>query len=297
MIYRPALLGLGRVHFQDAKRGVDHTEEISLLADFTGGARAVDWLDAREIAVTEDDLAPEPPTDPAGDPAAGRAATWEEPPAPAREPKSYTTWKRELSDTLYRNRRLTLLSHPLLGETSRPGESERDFRIRVAPLLRAERDRRLAEVESRLGERLGRLDESIRKAEARHQREAAQVTDKKRDSWISTAAAFVTIGSTLLGSKGLSRSTLGRATSAARGLGRVQKEEREAEEAAARVAELQAERDALARELDAELQRLAAEIDRSADALERVEIAPRRVDVEVRWTGLAWVPVPPGTPS
>jgi len=282
LAYRPALLGLGRVHFHDAKRAVDRTEEVALLASFTEGARAIDWQDAQPVEWHEDDLEPEP---------AAADATWEEPPAAAREPKNYTAWKRDLSDTLYRNRRLTLWQSPVVDETSRPGESERDFRIRLAPLLRAERDRRLAEVEAKLSEKLGRLDDQIRRAQERSAREAAQVTDRKRDAWVSGLSAVATIGSALFGRGSLSRASLGRATTAARGVGRVQKEEREAEQAAAKVAELQSERDALAAELDAELRRLTEELDGTSETLETVEISPRRVDVEVRWTGLAWVPV------
>jgi len=278
LVYRPAILGLGRVHFHDAKRGIEHAEEVSLLAELTGGARAVDWLEAREAGVDEDDLAPDPATD---------DASWEEPPTPALNPKSYKTWSRELADTLYRSRRLTLHRNPLVDETSGPTESERDFRIRVAPLVRAERDRRLSEIEDRLGQRLAKLDDRIAKAEDRSAREAAQVKDKGWDMAISAAA---TIGSALFGGRSRTRSALGRATTAARGMGRVQKERREAEEAAARVAELRTERDALARELDAELRRLADELDGAAETLETVEITPRRADVEVRWTGLAWVP-------
>ncbi len=281
LTYRPSLLGLGRVHFHDAKRGVEHTEEVALLAPFEEGARAVDWQEATPVDWHEDDLRPDPAAD---------DAAWQEPPAPAREPKRYTTWKRELADTLYRDRRLTLKTSPLLDELSRPGESDRDFKVRLAPLLRAERDRRLAEVEDRLGKQLGHLDDQIHKAEERSAREAAQVDDRKRDAWISGLSAVATIGSALFGRGRVSRASLGRATTAARGVGRVQKERREAEAAAERVADLQSERETLAAQLDDELRRLGAELDGAADHLEEVEIAPRRADVEVRWTGLAWVP-------
>jgi len=281
LTYRPALLGLGRVHFHDAKRDVDHVEEVALLASFVEGARAIDWLDATAVDWREEDLQDAPPaTD----------ATWEEPPAPAREPKRYTAWKRDLADTLYRSRRLTLKTSPLLDELSHPGESDRDFKIRLAPLIRAERDRRLAEVEERLGKRIGRLDDQIARAQERSAREAAQVSDRKTDTIISGISAAIAVGTALFGRGRLSRTSLGRATTAARGVGRVQKEEREAEAAAARVADLQSERDELTQELDDELRRLGAELGSAAETLEEVEIAPRRADVEVRWTGLAWVP-------
>ena len=276
--YRPAVLGIGRVTFVDAKRGVDHAQAVALAAEVDPeGVRPVVWGEAREIELRERDLGSTPPA--AGVPHA-------EVPAPARDAKCYREWERELSDHLYRARRLALLHSPVLDLTAAPDEDERAFRIRLAPLLRAERDRRLGEVEARWAEKLERLDDRLRKAAERVEREEDQAGSRKRDFWISAAA---TLGSALLGRK-LGRGSLGRATTAARGYSRVRKESEDVELAEAEVARLRGERDELAAELERELEALRDELDGAADRLETIEISPRRADVRVDWVGLAWVP-------
>lgn len=275
--YRPAVLGIGRVTFVEAKRGIDHAQAVALLAEIDPeGVRPVVWGEAREIELRERDLGSSPPAD----------GLHDEVPAPARDAKSYREWEKELSDHLYRARRLTLPHSPVLDLTAAPDEDERAFRIRLAPLLRAERDRRLGEVEARWAEKLERLDERLRKAAERVEREEDQAGSRKRDFWISAAA---TLGSALLGRK-LTRGALGRATTAARGYSRVRKESEDVELAEAEVARLRSEREELAAELERELEALRDELDGAADRLETIEISPRRADVRVDWVGLAWVP-------
>jgi hypothetical protein len=279
--YRPAVLGVGRVSFVDAKRDIDHTEAVALLAEIDPeGVRPVKWSEARELDVRERDLLTEPPVP------AGSGATYREVPAPARDETSYREWEKELSDHFYRKRRLVLHRSQLLDVASRPGEEERGFRIRLAPLLRAERDRRLGEIQETFGKKIERVDERIRRAQVRREKEEDQAGARKRDFWISAATA---LGSALLGRK-LGGASLGRATTTARGYSRVRKEAQDVELAEAEVARLRQEREELAAELERALEDLRDELDAASDDLDTIEIDPRRTDVKVDWVGLAWVP-------
>jgi hypothetical protein len=279
--YRPAVLGVGRVSFVDAKRDIDHPEAVAHLAEIDPeGVRPVKWSEARELDVRERDLLTEPPVP------AGSGATYREVPAPARDETSYREWEKELSDHFYRKRRLVLHRSPLLDVASRPGEEERGFRIRLAPLLRAERDRRLGEIQETFGKKIERVDERIRRAQVRREKEEDQAGARKRDFWISAATA---LGSALLGRK-LGGASLGRATTTARGYSRVRKEAQDVELAEAEVARLRQEREELAAELERALEDLRDELDAASDDLDTIEIDPRRTDVKVDWVGLAWVP-------
>jgi hypothetical protein len=183
-------------------------------------------------------------------------------------------------------RRLVLHRSPLLDVASRPGEEERGFRIRLAPLLRAERDRRLGEIQETFGKKIERVDERIRRAQVRREKEEDQAGARKRDFWISAATA---LGSALLGRK-LGGASLGRATTTARGYSRVRKEAQDVELAEAEVARLRQEREELAAELERALEDLRDDLDAASDDLDTIEIDPRRTDVKVDWVGLAWVP-------
>jgi hypothetical protein len=117
-------------------------------------------------------------------------------------------------------------------------------------------------------------------------REQQQSTQQKLQSAVS-------IGSTLLGAllgrKALSMSTLGRATTAARGMGRVVKESQDIAGAEARVTEAQSE---LA-ELEAELASETAKLESvAAVPIEALDVKPKRGGVDVRIVTLAWRAVP-----
>ena len=93
----------------------------------------------------------------------------------------------------------------------------------------------------------------------------------------------------LMGRRAVSFSTLGRATTAARGLGRSVKESQDVAAAQQRLVEAQQEEAALNAEIE---QQVAALSGQSPDAspIETIEIKPKRGGVEVQIVALAWQP-------
>ncbi|MDX2000517.1 MAG: ATP-binding protein [Thermoanaerobaculia bacterium] len=279
LTYRPALLGLAKVHFTDPKLGVEHSEDVAYVTDFSDGVRAIDWLAARPVEVSADHLEREP---------ASETALYVDPPDPARKAASYNGWSRDFADALFRNKRLALMRSPSLGLVSDPGETERDFRIRIQPLYRDERDRRLAEVEAAYAGKLERIEDQLARAEERRQRENADASERTWDTVLSVGSA---IGSVLFGrGKILSSGTLGRASSAARGVGRIAKERQQAQLAADAVGRLQADRDALIADRHAEVLRVRETLGDASEKFEPLEVKPKKTDVRVAWVGLAWSP-------
>ena len=279
LTYRPALLGLAKVHYSDPKLGVEHSEDAAYLTDFTDGVRAIDWLAARPLAVTADQLEREP---------ALENAQYVDPPDVARKAASYPPWTRDFADALFRNKRLTLMRSPSLGLVSAPGETEKAFRIRIQPLYRDERDRRLAEVEAAYAGKLERIEDQLARAEERRQRESADVSERSWDTVLSVGSA---IGSVLFGrGRVLSSGTLGRASSAARGVGRIAKERQQEQLASDAVERLQADRDALIADRHAEVLQVREALGDANEGFEPVEVKPKKTDVRVEWVGLAWQP-------
>jgi hypothetical protein len=260
------------VRYVDAKAGLDLERTVSILASAPPTAAEDAWGDG--VAVDATAAAGTPSTD----------ARWGAVSPAAAQAKSYTRWKRELADWLSRQLQLELLRSAGLGATSRPGESERDFRIRLRDLWREKRDAGAAALQAKYEPRLERLRAQIERAQATQARESEQLRQQKTQSAIS-------IGATVLGAfLGGRRSAVGRATTAARGLERSRKEAADVERAEASVEALQAKLQALDAEFQSELAAQDAGFDAEREPLERVAVRPKKTNIDVRSVSLAWVP-------
>lgn len=277
LLYRPMALGMGRVRFLDAKAEVDETREVAFLAEIGEGPVAVDWEEAVEVALAPSDLEPEP-----------RAGAEFAPlPTAAGKPKSYEAWGRDLASRLHRTQKLELFASPALGLRSRPGESERDFRIRLQQEAHERRDRAVEVLRKKYAPKRAALEDRLRRARQKKEREA----EEAKAHYVQTALSVgATLLGALLGRKTVSASTLGRATTAARGVGRSVKQAKD-------VARAEENEEAVARQLDeldvqfrAEADRLAAEADPLAAPLDIHAVRPTKTNISIRLIALAWAP-------
>ncbi len=273
MIYRPALLGLARVSYIDRQsRSTLLTEEPALLLPLAEELIDIDWQEADTAELDERDLEREP--------VAG--AAWAGLPAAAAKPKSYAGWQKELANALYRGRSLELFKSARLGVVSEPGESERDFRVRLAERAREERDEEIAKLRKKSETKVARLEERLRKAQQQVEVQAEQVSQQR----MRTAINF---GSTLLAAF-TGRSFRGSAGSALGSLGRTSKEKQDVRRAQETVEALTAQLEELNAELEAEIDELEERFDPEAEELATQSVRPRKSDIEVRLVALAWCP-------
>jgi len=278
--YAPALLGFGRVHLESPKHAVAQVIEVCRLAPLSEGG-AVDWLAAATSDLPEAELESEP--------LAG--GTFAALPARAQKKESFARWEKDFADALYRTVKLDLLRSPRLAVTSKPGEDERAFRIRLADAVREARDEERAKIEARFAPKVQQLEERERRALAKVEQEKQQASSKKLETAISVGA---TVLGALFGRKRLSTTTLGRAATTARSASRSMKEARDVDLAEESVEAVRARRAELEAELQAALAELAARFDPANETLETISVKPRKADVEVRRVALAWVPAAAG---
>jgi hypothetical protein len=281
-IYSPGVLGAARVSFSDRALGVDSTADVYYLARVTDDAIQLDWTAAERLDIRADDLSrtPENPD-----------ARFDPLPAAAAQPKKYAAWEKSLKSWLGQNERITLLRHAELAITSRPAESERDFRIRLQHEARAARDAAVDAVRRKFALKQAALAERLRRAEQTVERETQQASDSKMQTAVSMGATLL---GALLGRKAASVGTLGRATTAARGVGRSMKEASDVKRAAEGVESVKAAIAALDGEIAEAVAGVTARIDQDAP-LEQVSLAPKRGQIEVQFVALAWKPE--GTPA
>ena len=277
LAYRPALLGLATVHFTNRKRTREASEEVVAVVPDETSAPRVDWSAARELALDPARLAEEP----AGEASYG---SFDGAAPSVRDLKSHA---KSFSEHLYRNRTYELFESALVGETSHPGESERDFRIRLAELAREQRDEKVEALRERYAKRIESLRRKVAAAAERVDREKAQASSSKLDTAISMGT---TILSAFLGRKRLSSTTLSKAGSAARGFQRSSKEAGDVRRAEAALATWEDKLAELETELEVEIDELEDRYDPLREELEVVELRPRRTDVDVQLVTLAWLP-------
>ncbi len=277
LTYRPLLLGAADVHYSNSKT-IDLTQQLTLLAEISDGPIALDWNQATPIDLPVEDLASEPET---------AAAEFGEVPAKAAKERSYGAWSKDLATWLYRNHRLELLESPSLEIASNPGETERDFRVRLQQLAREKRDEAVEKLRRKYAPQFEQLEERKRRAEQAVAREQEEAKGQKYQTAISFGATLL---SSFLGRKRASMSTLGRATTAARGASRAMKEADDvgrAEENVAAITQRLADLDTEFKEETAALER---SLDPQTEELGKVSLKPKKVNIDVKLIALAWAP-------
>ena len=182
-------------------------------------------------------------------------ATFAEVPAAALAAKSYAEWGKALAAHLYKSGAAELFTAKSLKLTSNPGESEGDFRARLAQSLREHRDREVTKLREKHAARLKSLETRLQRAADKVEREKSQYGQRKLDTAIS-------IGTSVLGAIFGGRSTATtRAGSAARSAGRVFSERGDVARAGESLESLGAERDELLKRIEQEAGALTASLD------------------------------------
>lgn len=271
------VLGVAQVRFVDNKTAVESTKDLTRLAAISSGVVPVEWEQSTAVDGRVADLEREP----AGD------AEFETPPGVASKGKQYDLWKSELAGWMFRTQKLELLRSPATNMLSRPGESERDFRVRLQQVGREQRDRQSDDLRKKYAPKIAALRDRVRRAE--------QVREKQQnESRSSQVQAVISVGASILGAflgrKTLSTTNIGRATTAIRSAGRVMKESQEVGHAEENVATLQQQLTDLEAQFKSESDALMAATDPLTERLDLVSLKPSKSNIVVKLVALTWVP-------
>jgi hypothetical protein len=276
LLYRPMVIGGAKVNFADPKLGIDITRDVCFLTTITNNAVPVNWDDASEAGIALSDLEKSP----------ADGASFEDVPTEAGKSKNFQTWNKSFAAYLYGNQKIDLLKNTATGEISKPNESERDMRVRLQQSVREQRDSQVEALRAKFAPKIAAMQERIRRAQQAVDRESAQASQAK----IQTA---ISIGTTLIGAflgrKAVSRSTLGTATTAMRGVGRSIKEQEDVGRANESVEALQGYLNDAEAQLQSEIQALDTKSAQN-EPLETINIKPKKTSISVQLLALAWAP-------
>ena len=278
IFYEPMIMGMGTVYYANAKAGITAEDKVSLLAEIPASSAKLDWAEGQDVTLSDDDLQkfPEDPE-----------ATFSELPKGASSKTNYKKWGKAFHEWLYRNRKIELMKSPTFKEISRPGEEERDFRIRLQMAAREKRDLQIERIRKKYTTKIAALQERIRKAHHAVDREKEQAKQQKLQAALSFGA---TLFGALMGRKKMSRSTLGRAATTASRTGRILKERKDVQRAEENVEELGKKLADLEVLLAEETEEVKKNIDPLTEKLETYAISPKKKDISISLVAMVWVP-------
>jgi hypothetical protein len=266
--YEPALLARLRLRFDEEKAGFIRDVDVNRLWFPLANALPAS---SHDLDLTDEDLRSEPL-------GAGRFAalpTWID-----EEKELKAISKRVLDEVYARETTGTFVCAPL-GMWARADEDAAAFRARCEEEVNDRVDAAVAKLRSTYQTKVDRVQDKLRKAEAKHAAAERDVSSRKAEE------AF-NVGETLLSWFVGRKKSVGTAVSKRRQTSAAQGKLTEAE---AEIEALHQEAEELEQELVAAME--AARED-AAGALEQIE--PRQIgleksDVTVSWFGIVWVPV------
>ena len=280
LTYRPAVLVAAEARYAQSRLGVDETRDLQVLVPLNDGPIAFSPDHAELVDLAVEFLESEPVADAAFAPL---------PPEAARA-RSYKGWSRELTRWIKSDQPIVLYESKEMKLASEVGESERDFRIRLSERAREERDAQADRVRQRFESRFRTLEDRLRRAEQAAARRAAQSQQAVLNTGVAVLGGLL---GAILG--GGAKGQLGRASTAARGAGRVAQTRQEAAMAGETVEAVRAQIDDLERELQTELHRLDDAAVGEAP-LEEVAVRANLNAISMRLVALAWLPYGPTGP-
>ncbi|NBW96970.1 MAG: ATP-binding protein [Planctomycetia bacterium] len=273
--YEPAILGRARVRYAKAAARIDVDREVICLAPAGDSVGESAWEAAETL--------PEPPeVEPA--PRTGSFASL---PSTLAGPKGYAALATALKGHLARTAKLVVYSAPALDAVSRPGESEADFRLRIAQRAKEWRDEQIDDVRGRYAQKIATLADRIERARQKVEREKAEAKNQSLQTYVSIGSAVL---GALLGRKMASSTTIGKAATSMRSASRAARQQADVAHAEESLSTLEERRLALEEEVEAELERIRIDADPARVVLETIDVPARKTDISVDDVVLAWIP-------
>ncbi|HEY7638181.1 MAG TPA: hypothetical protein VH814_00550 [Steroidobacteraceae bacterium] len=277
LFYKPMVMGNAKLHFVDAKLALDQWQTTAYLAPLSDDGNEVLWSEARIVPDLKSRLGKAP----------APSSTFASLPGPALRAQSYATWGKALAAQLFESARSEAFVCDALKATSAPGMSEGDFRAQLALAAREQRDAAVADLKRKYAPKLAALEDQLRRATERVERERSQLNQQRLQSAFSIGASVL---GAFLGRRTFSATNVNRAASAARAATRIGRESGDVDRASDSVEVVQQKQRDLQQQFDADTAALEGRFDATAVVLRKVQVSPRKSDIAVGEVALVWTP-------
>lgn len=277
VVYKPAILGRARVRYARPSPRIEVDREVIFMAPAGDVLGESAWEAAETFAEA-----------PEVEPAPRQGAFAPLPPA-LSGPRGYSSLAASLKSHLGRTSKLTAWRAPVIDAVSRPGETEGEFRARIAHRVKEWRDEQIDAVRAKTATKLASLVDRIERARQKVEKEKAEAKNQSLQTYVSIGTAVI---GALFGRKKISATTIGRAATSMRSASRATRQQADVAHAEESLQTLEDRRQMLEEEIEAELDRIRHEASADRIALEEIDIPARKTDIAVDAVALAWVPEP-----
>ncbi len=273
LVYRPMIYATAIAHYYNSRAGVDEEKEISLLAPAPyGRSTRVDWDEAIEIDMGIEEMDDEPE----------EGALFEEIPPGLNSSKVFKKLEKSFRDYIYRNKTLKVYYNPVLKIYSKPGEDEREFKIRSQEIARELRDKEIDKLAAKFEKKKLALERKLARMERELEEDKAKYAALKRETYMSA-------GESILGFL-LGRRSISAASKISRKHRMASRAKAEIEEDMQIIEQIKDEMRRLEEDVKAAVDEITMKWGEAVENIQVKEIRPKKSDIDVLTVALAWAP-------
>ncbi len=277
LVYRPALMARGQLHYVRSTWKTDKWVEKTFLAQITGNQTPDEVWEESEEVLENLDFYHEPDDE----------AEFAKLPADMQKVKNYKRWEKEFKEYMYKDLPIILQKCSSLKMFSQAGETPGDFRVRLEQEASERRDEETEKLRKRYASKFTTLRDRIRRAEDKVEKEEEEYKASRMNSMLSVGT---TLMGALLGRKTLSVTNARRAQSSMRSFGRSSKQKSDIGRAQENLEELHIKYEDLEAEFNEAVERLEEKLSVENLEFEELTLAPRKSDLSVEQFAVVWLP-------
>ncbi len=277
LLYRPGLLASVRVRFAQASAGIDTQQDMTVFISAVDKVSPTMFDDAT-IEVEEEPEQQEHP-----DKEGGFAPL----PTELNRTKTFTELQSALKDYIYKNQKLSLWKFAELKETSQPGETEGDFRARIAHRMKEERDLAVEKLRSKYAPKMTTVQEQLRKAMQKVEKEKLEAKNQSMQAGVTVVTSIL---GAVFGRKLTSAANMGKIATGARTAGRLGAQKQDVAMAEESVEAITARMEKLDQQFQDEATALLEGAAAENLKLDETNISPKKTDITVNKFVLCWTP-------
>ncbi|MBA3238270.1 MAG: ATP-binding protein [Parachlamydiaceae bacterium] len=275
--YSGKIVGVGKLHFVNAKHNVDEWQPICWIGSPNDDGESVLWEEGGNDPTLQQKLNKE----------YSSKSQFEEIPSGLLQVKNYAIFKKSLEGFLYQNQELTIQIVPELNLFSKADENDADFHSRMIQVLRANADEKVEKLRDKYADKVAMVTKKLRVAEEKASKKQSRAIWQKFET-------FISFFSSLLGAffgRGFTKGTITQTGNSIKRASKIGQGNQEAAQAEEDVKTYKDQIDELQEQMQQEIKAIYGPNAVDNLKVEKVIISPRKSDISIEKIALLWVPV------